>query len=79
MLLGLGVFAILLVGVIIGLVVWLAKSRERAIQAETVAFALIKGNERSHAANKIMSEPVAYEPAWIRAARDRLRDDDRLS
>lgn len=79
MIMGLGVVVIALVATIIGLIIWLAKSRERAIQAETVAAALIKGSERSHAANKIMSEPVAYEPAWIRAARDRLRDNDRFS
>lgn len=79
MTLGIGVFALLLFGVIIILVIWLTKSRDRAIKAETISVALIKGNERSHEANKVMAEPIADESAWLRRAYDRLRDNSSSS
>jgi hypothetical protein len=59
---------------IVGLAIWLAKSRERAIQAEEGFKHLAQGQERTHEANKIIAESVSDEHSWLARTRKRLRD-----
>lgn len=72
----LGVGLALLVAVI-GLVIWLSRSRTAQVEAETESKALRKARERRRVADQIMAEPTAFEPAWLRAARERVRDRKR--
>ena len=65
---GLGGAALLIV-----LVVWLSRARSAQVRAETKADVLQKGVERKKNADKVMSEPVADEVAWLLRTRERLR------
>lgn len=77
--LALGVILVLLVA-LVACIVWLSNSRKDEVQAEAESKALKRAQERKKLSDAIMSEPTAFEPDWIRAARERaqrLRQRDR--
>jgi len=68
-----------LVAGLAGTIYWLSKARTGQVRAEEQSKSLRKGHERDSLAHRIMEEPSAFEPRWLRAARQRVRDRDRES
>lgn len=71
--------ALALLLALIGLVIWLSKSRSDEVRAEAAVDALKKANDIEDKADEIMAEPVADESEWLKSARKRLSDGSRKS
>lgn len=54
---------------LVGLIFWMTRARVGEATAKAATDALVKGKEKRREADKIMSEPVADEAAWIQRAR----------
>lgn len=72
------VICILLI-LLVASLIWLRRAYGAQVKAETEVTALTKGQEKKSVGDKIMAEPTAFEPAWIKLARERMRDRDRES
>lgn len=69
-----GTVGLTLLAGLVAAIIWLSKSREKQVKAETNLKNLTTSLENRDEADAIMAEPVADESAWLAATDERLRD-----